>query len=319
MLDNYGREINYLRISITEKCNLKCIYCMPEEDIERKRGDDILKFEEIIKVVKASTALGIKKVRYTGGEPLIVQGIDKLIYDTSRLRNIEDVSLTTNGSLLSEAIEDLKRAGLKRVNISLDTLNKHKYKSITRGGELDKVIDAIDKCLTSGLNPIKINTVIIKGVNDDEIQDFIRLAKELPVEVRFIQLMPIGEGAKLYEKGKINFDEIIEASPELIPVASDISSIAKLYKLKNSKGKIGFISPMSCKFCSGCNKIRLTSTGTLKPCLHYGEEINIKSYISNEIRLNAALRSAIINKPMHHYLSGENISKIGKVMFQIGG
>jgi len=319
MLDNYGREINYLRVSLTDRCNLRCIYCMPEQGVEKKKHEDILRFEEVIKVVKTSTTLGIKKVRYTGGEPLIIPGIDRLIYDTSKIKNIEDVALTTNGILLSEVAEELKKSGLKRVNISLDTLNKRKYKSITRGGDLDKVIDAIDKCLTIGLNPVKINTVVIRGINDDEIKDFIRLSKELPVEVRFIQLMPIGEGAKLYDKGKMSFDEIIDDYPDLIPLMTDVSSTAKLFKLKNSKGKIGFISPVSCKFCSSCNKIRLTSTGALRPCLHSEEEINVKSYINNEIRLNAALRSAIMNKPMHHYFDAENNNKNGKMMFQIGG
>jgi len=319
MLDNHGREINYLRVSLTDRCNLRCIYCMPEQGVEKKGHEDILRFEEIIKVVKTSTTLGIKKVRYTGGEPLIIPGIDRLIYETSKIKNIEDVSLTTNGILLSETVEDLKRAGLKRVNISLDTLNRRKYKSITRVGEIDKVMEAIDKCIAIGLNPIKINTVMIKGINDDEIQDFIRLTKELPVEVRFIQLMPIGEGVKLYEKGKLNFDEIIEDYPDLIPLREDKSSTAKLYKLKNSKGKIGFISPLGCKFCSSCNKIRLTSTGAIRPCLHSEEEINVKGYINNEIRLNAALRSAIMNKPMQHYFEAENSNRSGKMMFQIGG
>ena len=318
MLDNHGREINYLRVSLTDRCNLRCIYCMPEQGAEKKKHEDILRFDEIIKVVKTSAVLGIKKVRFTGGEPLIIPEVDRLIYDTSRIKNIEDVSLTTNGILLSEAAEDLKKAGLKRVNISLDTLNTRKYKSITRGGEINKVIEAIDKSISIGLSPVKINTVIIKGINDDEVKDFIRLTKELPVEVRFIQLMPIGEGTKLYEKGKMGFDEIIENYPDLIPLSNDKGSTAKLYKLKNSKGRLGFISPLSCKFCSSCNKIRLTSEGAIRSCLYSEEEINVKGYINNEVRLNAALRSAIMNKPMQHYFDEEN-NRAGKMMFQIGG
>ena len=319
MIDNHGRNINYLRVSVTDRCNLRCIYCMPEDGIEKKGHEDILRFEEILKVVKTSAALGIKKIRYTGGEPLIVQDIDKLIYETSKINGIEDISITTNGILLSDMAESLKNAGLKRVNISLDTLNKRKYKAITRIGDIEKVFSAIDKCINIGMNPIKINTVIIKGINDDEIKDFIRLTKELPVEVRFIELMPIGEGAKLYENGKISFEEILEAYPDMIHLKNDASSTAQMYKLRNHKGSIGFISPLSCKFCLGCNKIRLTSTGAIKPCLHSEEEINVKGYINNEIRLNAAIRSAIMNKPMQHYLEAEKKSRSSKMMYQIGG
>ena len=319
MIDNYGRSINYLRISVTDRCNLRCVYCMPEQGIESLRHDDILRFEDTIKIVKAAATLGINKIRYTGGEPLVMKDIDKLIYETSKIQGIEDISITTNGILLSDMAEDLKKAGLKRVNISLDTLNSEKFKSITRIGNFDKVMESIYKCLEIGLTPVKINTVLIRGFNDIEFVDFLNLTREIPIEIRFIELMPIGEGIKMYEKNKISFMEILKLHPELTKIQTEKSSTAELYKLPGAKGKIGFISPVSCKFCGDCNKIRLTSTGTIKPCLHSAEEINLREYLNNEEMLTAALKSAIFNKPLEHHLQEESASRSVKVMSQIGG
>lgn len=319
MRDGQGRNIDYLRVSVTDRCNLRCIYCMPEQGIEKKDHEDILRFEEIIKIVKAASTLGIKKVRYTGGEPLVMRDIDKLIYETSNISGIQDIALTTNGILLGEMAEDLKKAGLKRVNISLDTLDKDKFKEITRIGDLNKVIAGINKCISLGLAPIKINTVLMKDINHTEIDDFINFIREFPVEVRFIELMPIGEGTKLYEKGKMTFKEVLEEHPELIPMRSKPGSTAELYAVKGAKGKIGFISPMSCKFCSDCNRIRLTAVGTIKPCLHSRSEISIKEYLNDEMLLTEVLRGAIINKPSEHHLEAEKSSRSTKMMYQIGG
>ena len=319
MRDSYGRNINYLRVSVTDRCNLRCIYCMPEQGIKSLSHDDILRFEDTLKIVKVAATLGINKIRYTGGEPLVMKDIDKLIYETSKLSGIDDIAITTNGILLSDMAEDLKKAGLKRVNISLDTLNKDKFRSITRIGNLDKVMESIDKCLTLGLKPVKINTVLMKGINDTEFTDFLNLIRELPVEIRFIELMPIGEGVKMYEKNKLSFMEMLKLHPELTQIETEKSSTAQLYKLEGAKGKIGFISPVSCKFCSDCNKIRLTSTGTIKPCLHSEEEINLRKYLNNEEMLTTILKSAIFNKPLEHHLKEESTSRSIKVMSQIGG
>jgi cyclic pyranopterin phosphate synthase len=319
MKDSHGRNINYLRISVTDRCNLRCIYCMPEEGITSLEHEDILRFEDTLKIVKVASTLGINKIRYTGGEPLVMKDIDKLIYETSKLQGIEDIAITTNGLLLSDMAEDLKKAGLKRVNISLDTLDKDKFKAITRIGSLDKVLESIDKCLSLGIKPVKINTVLMRGINDVEFEDFLNLIRDLPVEVRFIELMPIGEGIKMYEKNKLSFLDILELHPELTQIETKKSSTAELYKLEGAKGKIGFISPVSCKFCADCNKIRLTSTGTIKPCLHSKEEINLRKYLSNEEMLTKALKSAILNKPLEHHLKEDNASQSVKVMSQIGG
>lgn len=319
MRDSHGRNINYLRVSVTDRCNLRCIYCMPEQGIKSLSHKDILHFEDTLKIVKAATTLGINKIRYTGGEPLVMKDIDKLIYETSKLPGIDDISMTTNGILLADMAEDLKKAGLKRVNISLDTLDSEKFKRITRIGDLDKVLKSIDKCLTIGLEPVKINTVLMRGFNDTEFEDFLNLTREMPVEIRFIELMPIGEGVRFYEKNKISVKEMLDLHPELIRIESEKSSTAELYKLPGSKGKIGFINPISCKFCSDCNKIRLTSTGTIKPCLHSKEEINLRKYLNNQEQLTDALKSAIFNKPNEHHLEEESASRSVKSMSQIGG
>jgi cyclic pyranopterin phosphate synthase len=319
MRDNYGRDINYLRISVTDRCNLRCIYCMPEQGVKSLSHDDILRFEDTTKIIKAAASLGINKIRFTGGEPLVMKDIDKLIYDTSKISGINDISITTNGILLSDMAADLKKAGLNRVNISLDTLNTDKFRSITRVGNLNKVMESIYKCLSLGLNPVKINTVLLRGINDTEFVDFLNLIREIPVEIRFIELMPIGEGAKMYEKNKLSFIELLAVHPELTQIQTPKSSTAQLYKLEGAKGKIGFISPVSCKFCSDCNKIRLTSTGTIKPCLHSKEEINLRKYLNDEAGLTAALKSAIYNKPLEHHLQEESVTRSIKVMSQIGG
>lgn len=319
MKDNCGRNIEYLRVSITDRCNLRCIYCMPEHGIEKKHHNDMLRFEEIMKIIKAAASLGVKKVRFTGGEPLVVKDIDQLIHQTSKIEGINDLSITTNGVLLDDMLEDLVKAGLSRVNISLDTLAADKYKKITRVGNIDKVFSAIDKCLCLGLKPVKINTVLIRGINDNEIGDFIKLAKEMPLEIRFIELMPIGEGIQFYEAGKMSAEEVLAEYSDLMPMRSRKGSTAQLYKMKNGVGSIGFISPVSCKFCEDCNKVRLTSAGTIKPCLHSREEIDVRKHVDNELMLKAALKAAILNKPLAHHLEVHNRSESAKSMYQIGG
>ncbi|MCY6369198.1 GTP 3',8-cyclase MoaA [Clostridium ganghwense] len=319
MLDNYGRKIEYLRISLTDKCNLRCIYCMPEKGVEKKCHNEVMKCEEITKIVKAAANLGIKKIRYTGGEPLIFKGIEELVYNTAQTPGIRDIGITTNGILLNDLIHDLKQAGLKRLNISLDTLKEDKFKKITRYGDLNKVLRGIEKCLSLGLTPLKINTVLLKGINDDEIGDFINLTKELPIHVRFIELMPIGEGVKFYKKSAMTSDEVLERFPNLIPIKSLETSTAELYRLKDAKGKVGFISPLSCKFCRDCNKIRITSEGMIKPCLHSQEEVDIKEYIDNEVLLISKLKKAILSKPQEHKIEVNKRSETKRMMFQIGG
>lgn len=318
MLDKKGRNIDYLRISLTDRCNLRCIYCMPEKGIEKKCHEDILRFEDIEKIITACAAIGIKKVRFTGGEPLVMKNIDKLIRHTASIESINDISLTTNGLLLEDMAEDLKNAGLKRVNISLDTLQKDKFKKITRYGDIDKVFRGIEKCLSIGMVPIKLNVVLMKNINDDELEDFLRLTIDSPLQVRFIELMPIGEGEKYYDKCSMKLEEVLERFPQLIPIKDD-SKVASVYKLPKAKGSVGLISPVSCKFCSECNRIRLTSTGTIKPCLHSAEEVDLRPFVHDEKKLINVIQKAVYNKPEEHHLETEGKSSTDRLMNQIGG
>ena len=318
MLDKKGRNMDYLRVSLTDRCNLRCIYCMPEGGIDKKCHEEILRFEEVEKVITACAALGVKKVRFTGGEPLVLKGLDKLIKHTASMPSINDISLTTNGLLLADMADDLKKSGLKRVNISLDTLQSDKFKKITRYGDINKVFSAIEKCLSLDMVPVKLNVVLMKNVNDDEIGDFLKLTIDAPIQVRFIELMPIGEGQKYFEKCSMKVEEIIERFPELVP-ANDDSRVASVYKMPGAIGSVGLISPVSCKFCSDCNRIRLTSTGTIKPCLHSAEEINLKPYLNDEQKLIDVIRDAVYNKPEEHHMETEGKSDTDRMMFQIGG
>jgi len=319
MQDGNGRKINYIRVSLTDRCNLRCVYCMPEGGIGKKEHHEIIRHEEIIKILKASAFLGINKVRFTGGEPLIVKGVDRLINETSKINGIEDIAITTNGILLNSMVNELKKAGLKRVNISLDSLREDKFKKITRGGNIQDVFQAIEKCINLGIKPVKINTVLIKGINDDEITDLIKLTKDYPVHVRFIELMPIGEGLNYYDTGFISSEQVISEQRELVPLNNNISSTASLFKLPNSKGTVGFISPLSCKFCSNCNRIRLTSSGTIKPCLHSDTEFDLKKYLDSEVNLISELKEIIYNKPSEHNLENDGKSRSKRDMFEIGG
>ena len=318
MLDKKGRNIDYLRISLTDRCNLRCLYCMPEKGVEKRCHEEILRFEEVENIISACAALGIKKIRFTGGEPLIIKGIDKLIKHTASLPGINDISLTTNGMLLADMAEDLKDAGLKRVNISIDTLQEDKFKRITRLGDIKKVFDSVEKCLSLDMVPVKLNIVLMRGINDDEIGDFLSLTMDNPIQVRFIELMPIGEGLKYFESCGMKVEEIINRYPKLIPIKDD-SKVASVYKLPNAKGSVGLISPVSCKFCSECNRIRLTATGMIKPCLHSEEEINLRPYLNDEKRLIEVIHNAVYNKPEEHHLDTEGKSDTDRMMFQIGG
>ncbi len=236
MIDQFGRTINYLRLSVTDRCNLRCKYCMPEEGIDKLEHGDILKFEEIDTIVGHMANLGIDKVRITGGEPLVRRGIVDLIKMLHRHELIREIAMTTNGLLLAEMAEDLKKAGLRRVNISMDSLNPMRYQTMTRGGDLSKVLEGIEAAKRVGLTPIKINVVLIKGFNDDEIADFVKMTADSDIDVRFIELMPIGEVATWSKEHFMSNQEVLERVPELMPMISkDPSSPAVYYKLPNGK------------------------------------------------------------------------------------
>lgn len=326
MKDSLGRSINYLRISVTDRCNLRCRYCMPEEGIEKKSHLDMLTLEEIFEVVKACTELGTDKIRITGGEPLVRKGLTGLVEKITALPGVKDVALTTNGILLGEMAGELKKAGLKRINVSLDTMDEKKYEYITRGGKLKAVLDGIHEALKVGLVPVKINTVLTKDFNEEEIGDFIKLTMNESIDVRFIELMPLGNAAGFAAEHYLPNAMVLERFRELEPIeAEDKSSPAMYYRLPGAKGRVGLINPISHKFCSNCNRIRLTADGKLKPCLHSNKEIDVKSLLRAEdsVREKGALQQAIIEaiqvKPGHHTLNDLYNKPVTRDMNTIGG
>lgn len=298
MRDKYQRKINYMRISLTDKCNFRCVYCMPESGIDKLRHEDIMYMEEILEVVKAGAKLGIEKVRLTGGEPLVRKGILDLCRGIGQIDEIKDLAITTNASLLGPIAEDLKEAGVNRLNISLDTLEPKKYKQITRGHKLEPALEAIDKAYDLGFK-IKINTVLIGGFNTDEIKDIVALAKDRDIQVRFIELMPIGESKDWDKSAFVPGDYVKEVLEDLEPQGD--MGVAQVFRYKDYKGTIGLISPVSCSFCDDCNRIRLTAEGKIKPCLHSSQEINIRGLEGKE--LLDTLRFSIYNKDQSHSLS----------------
>ncbi|MCK8826132.1 GTP 3',8-cyclase MoaA [Natroniella acetigena] len=324
LIDQLGRRIDYLRISITDRCNLRCQYCMPETGVDNLTHQQLLSYEELIKVVRVAARLGIKKIRLTGGDPLVRRGIVDFVRMLKEIQGIEEVSLTTNGILLQEKGADLVEAGLDRVNISLDTLQRDKFREITRIGEFEQVWRGIEEALWLELAPIKINTVLMKGINDDEIFDFIDLTRKYPLHVRFIEFMPMG-GQKLEQEEKyLSIEELkkkIKEKEQLLPSQfATGNGPAYYYQVAEGLGSVGFISPISNHFCSSCNRIRLTATGWLRPCLCSDDEINLKELIRNnssEDKLEERFLEAIGHKPDQHQLGQED--NLVKHMSQIGG
>ena len=317
MIDNYGREISYLRLSVTERCNLRCRYCMPEDGICKKSHDSMMTEEETIRAVEVAASLGIKKLRITGGEPLAKRNIISLCQKAAAVEGIQEVCITTNGTLLPQYAAALKDAGVKRINLSLDTLDPEKFAYITRLGTLDQAMAGLHAALEAGFEKIKINAVLIGGFNDNEIPDLAALTQKYPVDVRFIELMPIQDHDEFGESAFIPCKRIIEKLPEAVPQARD-GSVARLYRLPNALGNVGLISPLSDHFCGTCNRIRLTADGKLKPCLHSGDEISIRGL--DWEGMEAQFRRAILTKPScHAELSATHRSQAGRNMNQIGG
>lgn len=317
MKDNFGRDLNYLRISITDRCNLRCLYCMPEDGVELLHHDEILSFEELYQIVKVFVELGVTKLRITGGEPLVRLGLVDFIRRISNFKELNDIALTTNGVLLDTMAEELYKSGLHRVNVSLDSLKESSYKLLTRGGTLQQTRRGIQKAIDVGLK-VKINVVVNKGINDDEVDDLISLAHLYDIDVRFIELMPIGTQVEYAYKHFVSNDSLIEIRPYLIPIkASDPSSPARYYKIEGKKGTIGFISPLSCNFCSHCNRLRITPEGKLRPCLHSDLEIDLKELIRQGKDIKPSIVLAYSIKPEKHLL--DEHKTILRQMSQIGG
>lgn len=335
--DGYGRRITYLRLSVTDRCNLRCRYCMPADGVPMLRHRDILSFEEMREVVAAAVSLGVTKVRLTGGEPLVRRGIVDLVRMLAAVPGIAEVDMTTNGTLLSPTAADLRAAGLSRVNVSLDTLDPERYARITRGGRLEDARAGLRAALDAGFERVKVNCVLAGGFNDDEVPRLAGLARDLPVEVRFIELMPLGPSADWPQGCFVPAERVLDALPEAVRVgpgcrvplcvpavateASADPGVAELYQVPGWVGCIGLIRPMGHRFCRQCNRVRVTSDGMLKPCLHSAAEIPLRG-LHGEALVDA-IRRGIEAKPEGHHMDTSQderaVSQSARAMNEIGG
>jgi cyclic pyranopterin phosphate synthase len=333
MIDGCGRTIDYLRISVTDKCNLRCRYCMPPEGVKLMSHDELLSLEEISRLVRIMAGLGLKKVRLTGGEPLVRKNIEKLIADIRDIPQIEDIAITTNGTLLAGRTAYLKECGLTAVNISLDSLEPDVFKHITGADMLDKVLTSIDEVLENGMK-CKLNCVPCAELNENSLIDMASIARDRNVDVRYIELMPIGCGKDFTGIGS---DEILKhlskvyGTPVCIENDSDIQGPAQYWQFQGFKGKIGFISPITHRFCESCNRIRLTAEGRIKLCLNYNYGIDLRGLLrsgASDSEIEDTIKEALKHKPMRHDFNHADTASVNendgygyeeKKMVQIGG
>jgi cyclic pyranopterin phosphate synthase len=325
LVDRENRHLSYLRVSITDRCNLRCLYCAPEGRIPKLRHGDILSYEEILRLVSIGIRLGIRKVRVTGGEPLVRKGVVSFLSRLTRLRELEDVSLTTNGVLLAANAQRIFDAGIRRVNISLDSLNPAKYAQITGYDKFDQVWEGIQQASNIGFTPIKLNVVAMRGINDDEIMDFGKLTLDHPFHVRFIEYMPIGNSRASAQEQILAPDiyKLISRIGPLVPVPGDHNDgPARRYRLLGASGEIGFISALSHHFCDHCNRLRLTADGRLRACLLSDHHEPLKEALrkgASDDQLANIFRAAVRQKAVKHQLCGETPTRVKDQMQGIGG
>ncbi len=326
LIDHYERHLNYLRISITDRCNLRCRYCMPPEGLEKLRHEDILTYEEILRLARIAVGLGVDKIRLTGGEPLVRKDFPLLLPDLMAIPGLKDVSLTTNGIHLKEHLERIRSAGVKRINISLDSLRKDRYRQMTGFDGLDRVHEAIRLAHEMGFHPVKINMVVLKGINDDEVTEFANLSVRYPFQVRFIEYMPSGlllHNEPLQHVSNTVIRERLEAMAPLIQLprkATDGPTVR--YRFEGALGEIGFISPLTHHFCQVCNRLRLTAKGHLRPCLLSDEELDLKGPMragAKDEDLKKVFAQAAERKPRAHHLNSKDETTLSGRMSAIGG
>ncbi|WP_281889613.1 GTP 3',8-cyclase MoaA [Paenibacillus sp. YYML68] len=331
LVDRYGRVHDYLRISVTDRCNLRCVYCMPEEGMEFEPEANILTFEEIAEVVRVLASYGVRKLRLTGGEPLVRKNVEKLVAMLNQIPGIEDIALTTNGIYFASRAEALRAAGLTRINISLDSLRSDRFSFITRGGDVSKVLQSIDAARRVGLSPIKLNVVLMKGLNDDEIDDFLRLTQDKELHVRFIEYMPIGHDDQGWRSRYVPLSEVHDrcshngwAVQELTDAVRG-NGPSRNYKLEGAAGSFGLIHPVSDHFCQTCNRLRLTADGNIKPCLYWSDEFNVRKAIGDDKALAELFFRALDVKPESHEMAkaladeSQSHKPTERRMSQIGG
>lgn len=310
--DHFERTIDYMRVSVTDRCNLRCIYCMPSRSLVPMQHKEILRYEEMVRILRVAARVGVKKVRLTGGEPLVRKDVPYLIKLIKSIEGIRDLSLTTNGILLARYADRLAEAGLDRVNISLDSLKPGRYREITRGGDINAVFGGIEAAEKAGLDPVKINVVPIRGINDDEILDFALMTLKYPYQVRFIEFMPFGLPGVWRPERLIPSEEtrsVVERIGPLTPVKLRKSGPARYFRLEGASGVIGFISPLSNHFCAECSRLRLTADGKLRPCLFSETEVDLKSALRNDAsdaEIERLIRFSIEIKPEGHHIRIQN-------------
>ena len=315
MIDSFRRAITYLRVSVTELCNLRCQYCMPAEGICKRSHAAMMTEEELLRAVRVAADLGVTKVRVTGGEPLVKRNILPICRGIAAVPGVETLCLTTNGILLPQLAADLRAAGVQRVNLSLDTLDPDKYARITRIGQLSDALRGLDAALAAGFDRVKLNVVLLGGFNDDEIPALAALTQHYPIDVRFIEWMPMGTA--LPAAAALSCDAVLRALPALQPAAPD-GGVAALYRLPDAQGCVGLIRPVSRHFCAACNRLRLTADGKLKPCLHSSQEYSLRGLSEDAMR--AQFLRAVAEKPAQHApLDPAHQSGAGRQMNEIGG
>lgn len=313
VVDSYARAITYLRISITDRCNYRCRYCMPDAGIEKCAHGDICSLEELRDMAAAAVRCGVRKIRVTGGEPLVRRGAVDFCRMLSEIPGVEELCLTTNGSLLAEQAAALREAGVTHLNISLDTLKEERFRTITRLGALSSVLRGIEAAERAGFEKIKLNCVLLGGVNDDEIADFAALTRAHDWQVRFIERMPMGCGRDF--GAYLPAQAVLERCPELEAISHD--GVAACYRFPDARGTVGLIAPMSHAFCSECSRVRITADGKLKPCLHSAAELSLRGLSGDE--LEAAIRRGILMKPERHHMDETGETEAQRGMFAIGG
>lgn len=326
LADQFNRPITYLRISVTDKCNLRCVYCMPEQGLPWMPKAEILSYEEIARLVRAAASAGVHSIRISGGEPLVRKNLSRLVAEIAAIDGIEDIALSTNALLLEDQIDALLAAGLTRVNISLDTLREDRFAQIARRPGLQRVLAGIDAAIDRGLAPVKINCVVMRGYNEDEIAAFAQWTKERAVYVRFIELMPVQENLDVQRDAYVSADEILErvsAIGDLQPsVGPGGNGPARYFAFPGAPGAVGVISPLSHDYCERCNRVRLTANGRLRLCLFGDHEIDLRTPLragASEAEIADVLRSAMLIKPERHHLRlGEAASRM-RAFSEIGG
>lgn len=322
--DSFGRRVNYLRVSVTDRCNLRCVYCMPEAGVARIHESGILSSEEIARFVSVARRFGLRKVRLTGGEPLLRPDIVRLA-SLIKAAGIRDLSLTTNGIRLAGMAGNLKEAGVDRVNISLDTLDPETYRAITRGGDIRRVLAGIGEAEEAGLYPVKINVVPMPGLNDNEIRKFASLTFEKDYHIRFIELMRMGRNGKSGETGRLATRQVMDRLSglgRLVPLPFRGGGPSRNYRIEGARGVVGFISPVTDHFCGTCNRLRLTAAGKLRPCLFSNVELDVRALLrrrASDEELEELLLRAVVGKPAGHFLEGEEVFTGLSSMSEIGG